>query len=72
MLFASALPQLNTEAHETVHVGDSLEHDVEGAINAGMRAVWVNRNGRRQALPEGAEEIRSLTELPVVLERLGG
>ncbi len=30
---------------ETVHVGDHPLYDVQGAREAGLRTVWVNRNG---------------------------
>ena len=31
--------------HETLHVGDHPEADVVGANAAGLKSVWVNRNG---------------------------
>ena len=52
-------------------VGDSLRHDVEGAIRAGMRGVLLHRGGtpaspaRRRTL--GVPVIRSLRELPALL-----
>ncbi len=33
------------EPHETLHVGDHPECDVDGASKAGLRTAWVNRNG---------------------------
>ncbi len=54
-----------------VHVGDSLEHDVAGAIRAGATAVWLNRD--RVPNETGIEphhEIESLHELPPILERI--
>jgi HAD superfamily hydrolase (TIGR01549 family) len=57
-------------------VGDRLDNDVVPARRAGMRAVWMLRG---EAPPEPTEEqlamadasVRSLLELPAVLERLG-
>jgi FMN phosphatase YigB (HAD superfamily) len=52
-------------------VGDSLARDVDGAIAAGLRAVWVNRLGRHA--PEerpGLVEITTLSDLPVALQAL--
>ncbi|MGH2917391.1 MAG: HAD family hydrolase, partial [Solirubrobacteraceae bacterium] len=46
------------------HAGDSLEHDVAGAVAAGLRPVLVVRDGRPPAVPAGVEVIRSLDELP--------
>ncbi len=37
---------LGVEPPECVMVGDNPGRDVAGAINAGMRSVWVQRNGR--------------------------
>lgn len=34
----------NVPAHKVLHVGDSVESDVHGAIGAGMKACWVNLN----------------------------
>ena len=49
-------------------VGDSLSRDVDGAIAAGLGAVWLNRSGRVR--PEDRPdiiEIASLTALRSVL-----
>lgn len=40
-IFRSALESLGAPPADSVHVGDSLENDVRGALKAGMRAVWV-------------------------------
>lgn len=53
---------------QLLHVGDSLETDVEGARAVGICAVWLNRDG----LPYDSDirpdhEIKSLTELPAVI-----
>ena len=34
-------------ASETLHVGDHPEHDVAGARAAGLKTVWLNRQGAR-------------------------
>lgn len=53
------------------HVGDNLETDVAGAVNAQLGAgVWLNRAGA--PLLDGAlldYEIADLTELPALLDR---
>jgi putative hydrolase of the HAD superfamily len=63
-MFERALAVAGAGPRETVHVGDSVENDVEGARAAGIRAVLVRRNG---AAPAGVEAIRSLVELPALL-----
>jgi len=43
--FRAPLAALGASQSETVMVGDSLESDVRGALDAGLRAVWLNRRG---------------------------
>ena len=45
-IFAYALDRMRLKASEAAMVGDSPDADVAGAAGAGMRAVWVRRNGR--------------------------
>jgi putative hydrolase of the HAD superfamily len=65
--FDKALALLDTRAEETAMVGDSLENDVLGAMNAGLAAaVWMP--GKRTGdLPPGAHLARELTEVPLLL-----
>jgi putative hydrolase of the HAD superfamily len=44
-LFEVALQEAGCTAGEMLHIGDSLENDVAGAQDAGIRAVWLNRLG---------------------------
>ena len=54
----------------TVMVGDSLRRDVQGAQQAGLRAFWLNRNGRDRELDMMPDaEMTSLRELPTLLRR---
>lgn len=73
-IFEATLSCLGVEASRAVHVGDSLYADIEGAYQAGMRSVWVNRGGA--AAPAGSRppdaEIRTLAELPSALHALNG
>ena len=67
-LFHIALNEAGCSARELVHVGDSLEIDVAGARNAGVKSVWLNRNGsgaRPDITPDA--EIASLRELGQIL-----
>lgn len=67
-IFDAALERAGVTAAESVMVGDSLKHDVEGALKAGMRAVLLRRSGEVPPnLPPGLAVIRSLTELPGLL-----
>lgn len=49
-------------------IGDSLDRDVRGALDAGLRAVWVDRFG---APGEHSPRIASLAELPALLQADG-
>ena len=67
-LFEIALERAGCSAGELLHVGDSLENDVVGAARAGVKSVWLNRNGagsRPDITP--VAEIASLRELLEIL-----
>jgi hypothetical protein len=49
-------------------VGDSLARDIDGALDAGLDAVWINRFGQPGPGRDGVPEIASLTELPAALQ----
>ena len=66
-LFRIALQESGCRPDELLHVGDSLEYDVAGAVNAGVQAVWLNRNGGQSDAPNGTTEISSLRQLPQLL-----
>jgi putative hydrolase of the HAD superfamily len=63
-IFEQALELAGVDPADAVHVGDSVENDVEGARALGIRAVLVARDG---PAPEGVESVRSLAELPALL-----
>lgn len=44
-IFDAAVRAGGASAAQTLHVGDHPLYDVHGARDAGLRAVWVNRNG---------------------------
>jgi putative hydrolase of the HAD superfamily len=69
-VFEHALSGLGAERDHAVMVGDSIAKDVDGALGAGLDAVWVNRNGR-SAPPDRPDlvEISTLGDLPGVLGR---
>jgi putative hydrolase of the HAD superfamily len=64
LIFRRALDLLGAEEVDAVHVGDSLDTDVDGARAAGIRAVLIARDGDA---PGGVEAVRSLGELPSLL-----
>jgi len=67
-LFQIALEKAGCSRHQLLHVGDSLQDDVTGAINAGIRCVWLNRKQVKSNLNLKIDhEISSLLELPEIL-----
>ncbi len=67
-IFQAALQQVGAAPSEAVMVGDSLVHDIQGARSIGMRGVLVARARTPDAYPDDVPVIRSLTELPALLE----
>lgn len=43
-IFAAALAKYSCAPQSAWHIGDSLEDDYLGAGNAGLTAIWLNRN----------------------------
>jgi len=41
-IFAEALRLAEVHPDQAVHVGDSFEDDVQGALNVGIRAIWLS------------------------------
>jgi FMN phosphatase YigB (HAD superfamily) len=70
VVFAHAVEALGVEPGDAVMVGDNLLKDVDGAIAAGLGAIWVNRDARpRPGGRSSVLEVRDLGELPALLSR---
>jgi FMN phosphatase YigB (HAD superfamily) len=69
-IFKKALDALGVEAAETVFVGDTVDADVEGAKNVGMKTVFIERRVQKEAEAACPDQtIKSLSELLSALER---
>lgn len=67
-IFETALARAGVTAGESVMVGDSMKHDIEGALAAGMGAVLLRRSGEMPAsAPAGLRVITTLADLPALL-----
>jgi FMN hydrolase / 5-amino-6-(5-phospho-D-ribitylamino)uracil phosphatase len=68
-IFEATAQAAGVQRHEMLHVGDDASLDVLGALDAGMQAVWLNRQGKlwphEHAKP--TLEIASLAELTALL-----
>ena len=64
-IFARLADLAGVEAAEVLHVGDDPLADVVGAMQAGMQAVWLNRESRRwpQEIAPPARTISTLAEI---------
>lgn len=63
-IFDRALERAKVDASDALMVGDSYKHDIEGALNAGWRAVLLRRSGETPyAIPTDLPVIQTLTEL---------
>lgn len=72
-IFRRACRTLGVLPAQAVHVGDRLDTDAEGARNAGLHGVWLDRSGCGE-LPKsaGISVIGRLGELPSLVARLAG
>lgn len=52
-IFHTACKRLGVAPGEALYVGDDILLDVQGAQNAGLRAVWLNRSGSTAHLEHG-------------------
>jgi putative hydrolase of the HAD superfamily len=69
--FAATLELIDCPAEETVMVGDHLDWDVRGALDAGMRgAVWIAGDDDGREPPAGALRVTRLGEVPAALAAL--
>ena len=53
---------------ECAFVGDNLEGDALGALDAGMAAFWLCRDPEPADAPDGITRIQTLSELPALIE----
>jgi HAD superfamily hydrolase (TIGR01662 family) len=69
-IFEKALKKLDITAENAVFVGDTVDADIEGAKNAGMKAIYIERRPQKEiesACPDLT--IKDLDELLSALER---
>ena len=67
-IFEVAMSAAACAANEMIHIGDSIETDVNGALNAGVTPIWFNANRDENLL--GVKEVRSLTDLTGAIDSL--
>ena len=64
-IFARLAAAAGVEAHQILHIGDDPLADVVGATQAGMQAVWLNRDAREwpEQFAAPARTISTLAEI---------
>lgn len=68
-IFDAALRELGARADDAVMLGDSWKADVEGAVAAGLRAVWFNpRRQPRPANHPAVSEVHALQPAAAVAD----
>lgn len=65
-IFAAACEAACKKPDECVYVGDDLKSDAEGSMQAGLHAIWLNRDGATEST--GFVTVTSLAELDKVIE----
>jgi HAD superfamily hydrolase (TIGR01662 family) len=69
-IFQQALEKLGVDTAETVFVGDTVDADIKGAKDMGMKTIYIKRRAQKEAeqiCPD--QTIKSLNELAAALER---
>jgi FMN hydrolase / 5-amino-6-(5-phospho-D-ribitylamino)uracil phosphatase len=65
-IYAALLEMAGVEAHQVLHIGDDPLADVVGAMQAGMQAVWLNRDAR-QWPPQYERPARTVSTLAEII-----
>lgn len=69
-IFEIAVDKAGCSKEAFLHVGDSLVDDIQGAYNAGVRCVWLNRGGTASRSDTIIEhQISTLSQLLDILYR---
>ena len=72
-MFRAALTHVNASPHESVHIGDHLVDDVQGAADVGMHTIWVNLSESQHpgdsARPSAV--VRDLKDIAQAIEHIG-
>ena len=68
-IFHEALRRAGAEAGESVHVGDQLSSDVDGARNVGIQPILLDRDRNHVDFSE-CPRIETLMELPALMSGL--
>ena len=73
-MFHAALRHCSVDPAETIHVGDNLVDDIQGAGSVGIHTIWTNHG--RESQPHDAHApsavVEHLEELPAAVRHIEG
>jgi putative hydrolase of the HAD superfamily len=69
-IFLAGCRELGVAPWDAVYVGDDVLLDVQGAQDAGMRGVWMNRNGSRKDVEHGVTPDATVRDFDGLLDWL--
>ncbi|NJE08164.1 HAD family hydrolase [Thermococcus sp. M39] len=70
-VFLKPLEYFGVKPEEALHIGDTYAEDFEGALNAGLWAVWINPDAEKvERIAESGFVVRNAGELGEVLEKI--
>lgn len=70
-IFSTVIDRLGVSAEMAVMVGNSLESDIAGAQQVGIKSVWLNRDGKKDDDSVQADyEIANLSKLQAMLNNM--
>ncbi len=61
-IFDIACKMVDLKPANCVMIGDKLKVDIQGALNAGMQAIWVNRKKEKLSYEYQIKELNELTK----------
>ena len=71
-MFRKPLETFNVKPEEAIHIGDTKAEDFEGALKAGLWAVWINPEAKEvRRIHERGFEVPSVEGILEVLDILG-
>ncbi|RLK55445.1 HAD family hydrolase [Actinokineospora cianjurensis] len=67
VIFHTACDRLGVTPATTAHIGDRLDHDAQGARDAGLHGIWLDRANTPAPPTPGIPVIDTLADLPALL-----
>ena len=67
-IFYAAIKEADCLPTEILHVGDSYEKDIIGAMSVNMSYLWVNHNNDIEKNIDKKNIIKSILQIPVALD----